>query len=339
VSYRLPWYRLTDEHLLDMRISDLNLKIKGSFLEPHIKRLYSELNDRGIRFKPHVWLSEEWFSPDGVPGIAIPFYLAHPRLIKLERKQMLEVEGGTDTECMRILRHEAGHALDTAFRLHFRRQWRELFGSFAKRYPDFYKPKPKSRNYVLHLRAWYAQAHPAEDFAETFAVWLTPRSRWRRRYKGWPAMRKLEYIDELMNELAGTKPRNRTRTKVEPLSEVRTTLREHYQLKREKYDFDWPAVYDRDLRRIFSDDPRHRSRPSAASFLRSVRREVRQIVAEGTGVHQYTIDHVLENMIDRCKDLKLRVAIPAREARRRVMIVLTVQVMNVLHSGYHRIAV
>jgi hypothetical protein len=141
-----------------------------------------------------------------------------------------------------------------------------------------------------------------------------------------------------MNELAGTKPRNRTRTKVEPLSELRTTLREHYRSKREKYNFDWPAVYDRDLLRIFSDDPRHKSKPSAASFLRSVRREIRQIVAEGTGVHQYTIDHVLENMIDRCKDLKLRVATPAREARRRVMIVLTVQVMNVLHSGYHRVA-
>jgi hypothetical protein len=229
--------------------------------------------------------------------------------------------------------------LDTAFRLHFKRRWRELFGSFARPYPDFYKPKPKSRSYVLHLRAWYAQAHPAEDFAETFAVWLTPTSRWRRRYKGWAALRKLEYIDERMEELAGTRPANRTRTKVEPLSALRITLREHYRRKREKYDFNWPAVYDRDLRRIFSDDPRHKGRPSAASFIRSVRREVRQIVAEGTGVHQYTIDHVLENMIDRCKELKLRVSTPAREARRRVMIVLTVQVMNVLHSGYHRIAV
>ena len=189
-----------------VRICDLPIKIRRSFLEPHIKRLYEELNTRGIRFKPHVWLSEEWFSPDGVPGIAIPFYLAHPRLMQLERKQMLEVEGGTDTECMRILRHEAGHALDTAFRLHFKRRWRELFGSFAQAYPNFYKPKPRSRNYVLHLRAWYAQAHPAEDFAETFAVWLTPRSRWRRRYKGWTALHKLEYIDESMKDLAGTKP-------------------------------------------------------------------------------------------------------------------------------------
>jgi hypothetical protein len=259
--------------------------------------------------------------------------------MKLERKQMLEIEGGTDYECMRILRHEAGHALDTAFRLHFKRRHRELFGSFAAPYPDFYKPKPKSRKFVLHLPAWYAQAHPAEDFAETFAVWLSPRSQWRRRYKGWPALRKLEYIDELMTDLAGTKPRNGTRTKIEPLSALRTTLREHYRRKRERYDFEWPAVYDRDLYRIFSDEPATKSRPSAASFIRHVRREVRQIVAEGTGVHQYTIDHVLQNMIDRCKELKLRLATPSREARRRVMIVLTVQVMNVLHSGYHRIAV
>jgi hypothetical protein len=120
---------------------------------------------------------------------------------------------------------------------------------------------------------------------------------------------------------------------------LKIKLREHYRRKRERYDFEWPAVYDRDLHRIFSDDPRHKHRPSAASFLRRVRREVRQIVAEGTGVHQYTIDHVLQNMIDRCKDLKLRVATPFRETRRRVMISLTVQVMNVLHSGYHRIAV
>jgi len=339
MSYRFPWQRLTDEQLLDTRICDLPIKIRRSFLEPQIKRLYDELNARGIRFKPHVWLSEEWFSPDGVPGIAIPFYLAHPRLMKLERRQMFEVEGGTDTECMRILRHEAGHALDTAFRLHFKRRWRELFGSFAQTYPDFYKPKPRSRKYVLHLPAWYAQAHPAEDFAETFAVWLTPRSLWRRRYKGWPAMQKLEYIDELMTELAGTRPRNRTRTKVEPVSVVKTTLRAHYKRKRERYDFRYPAVYERDLSRIFSDDPRYKSRPSAAVFLRSIRREVRQIVADGTGVHQYTIDHVLENMIDSCKNLRLRVNTPEREARRRVMIVLTVQVMNVLHSGYHRIAV
>lgn len=322
-----------------MRLSDIPLRIGGTILEDRIKRLYEELNGRGIRFKPHVWLGEEWFSPDGVPGIAIPFYLAHPRLTQLERKQMFEVEGGTETECMRILRHEAGHALDTAYRLHFKRRWRELFGSFAQPYPEFYKPRPKSRNFVLHLGAWYAQAHPAEDFAETFAVWLAPRSRWRTRYRGWPALEKLEYVDELMEEIKGQPRRNRRRDKIEPLPELNITLREHYYRKRQHYAIERGAFYDRDLLRIFEDHSNYATRPTAASFIRSIRREVREIVAEGTGVHQYTVDHVLKNMIERSKDLKLRVTATKQQTRRQFLVALTVQVMNLLHSGYHRIAV
>ena len=330
---------MSDDELLDMRFCDLPVRIRGTILEDRIKRLYAELNAQGIRFKPHVWLGEEWFSPDGVPGIAIPFYLAHPRLTQLERKQMLEVEGGTEAECMRLLRHESGHSIDTAYRLHFKRRHRELFGSFARPYPNFYKPRPRSRNFVLHLGAWYAQAHPAEDFAETFAVWLAPRSRWRTRYRGWPALRKLEYVDELMQEIKGKPPRNRHRDKIEPLAQLTMTLGEHYRRKREHYSIRWPAYYDRDLRRIFSENMNHSSSPTAASFIRSIRREVREIVADGTGVHAYTVDHVLKNMIERSRELRLRVATGKRQARRQFLVALTVQVMNALHSGYHRIAV
>ncbi|OLE54687.1 MAG: hypothetical protein AUG51_06955 [Acidobacteria bacterium 13_1_20CM_3_53_8] len=333
------WHLMSDEELLDVRMCDLPLRIHRTPLAERVKRLYEELGARGIRFRPHVWLGEEWFSPDGVPGIAIPFYLAHPRLMKLERKQMLEVEGGKEAECMRILRHEAGHSIDAAYRIHFKRQYRELFGSFAKPYPKSYKPKPESRNFVLHLGAWYAQAHPAEDFAETFAVWLRPNSRWRRRYQGWPALKKLEYVDALVREIRAGAIKNRRREKVEPLSKLNITLREHYRRKREHYYFELPASYDRDLTRIFSQDSNSRSHPPASTFLRSIRPEVREIVAEGTGVHQYTIDHVLKNMIERCKDLGLRVTTTKRQARRRVLVVLTVQVMKVLHTGYHRIAV
>jgi hypothetical protein len=321
-----------------VRLCDLPLRIAGTPLEQRVERLYQELEARGIHFRPHVWLSEEWFTPDGVPGIAIPFYLAHPRLTKLERRQMLEVEGATDAECMRILRHEAGHALDNAFRLHYKRRWRELFGSFAAPYPESYKPRPNSRNYVLHLAAWYAQAHPAEDFAETFAVWLTPGSRWRRRYHGWPVLRKLEYVNEVMSEVTGETPRNRLRVKVEPLSEANITLREHYDRKRAYYSFEWPADYDRDLLRIFSQDQRYVLRTSASSFLRTHRAELCETVAEGTGVHQYTINHLLQDMIERSKKLKLRLPVSQAEAKRKVLIALTVQTMNVVHSGYHRIA-
>jgi len=336
---RRDWQHLADEQLLDLRLCDLPLGIEGTVMEQRVKRLHQELAEHGIRFKPHVWYAEEWFSPDAVPGIAIPFYLAHPRLMKLERKNMLEVEGGTDMECMRLLRHEAGHTLDTAYRLHYKRRWRELFGSFRQPYPDSYKPKANSRSYVLHLDAWYAQAHPAEDFAETFAVWLTPGSRWRRRYRDWPALEKLQYVDRLMTMIAGTTPKIRLRNKVEPLSEIKLTLREHYRRKREHYAFEWPAFYDRDLRLIFSAAPRHKASLSAAAFLRNAGRELCEVVAEGTGVHQYTINRLLQDMIERCRKLKLRVAILESQAMRKATIMLTVEAMNVVHSGYYRIAV
>lgn len=103
MGYRLD--RLTDRQLLKLRLCDLPLRIKGTPLEDRIEKLYREMEARSIVFRPHFWLSEEWFTPDGVAGIAIPFYLAHPRLMKLERSQMLEVEGAAEGECMRILRH------------------------------------------------------------------------------------------------------------------------------------------------------------------------------------------------------------------------------------------
>ena len=180
---------MTDEQLLDMRICDLKLSIAGTPLEARIDQLNRELADRGLRFRPHYWLSDDWFSPDGIAGIAIPFYLAHPRLIRLERKQLLEVEGGTKQWCMKILRHEAGHAIDTAFQIRRKARFRQLFGKASQPYPEFYHPNPQSREFVLHLEMWYAQAHPIEDFAETFAVWLPSKSRWKTRNRHWPALK------------------------------------------------------------------------------------------------------------------------------------------------------
>lgn len=333
------WHQLTDDELLDVRLCDLPLRIKGTPLQERVERLMAELEEKGLRFRPHVWLAEEWFTPDGVPGIAIPFYLAHERLTKLERKFMLEAEGASEGECMRILRHEAGHAIDNAYRLHHRKRWRELFGSFTEAYPDSYRPRPNSRRFVLHLDGWYAQAHPAEDFAETFAVWLTPGYPWRRRYTGWPALAKLEYVDTVMREIAAEPPVNRRRRQVEPLSEARVTLREHYRRKCEHYAVEWPAYYDRDLRRIFSADPKHASKPPASAFWRGRRRELSERVAHVTGVHPYTINHILQNMIERCRDLKLRVARPPRETREQALLVLTVHSMHVAHAGYFRMAV
>ena len=335
---RADWPDLNDHDLLDVRFCELGLTIEGSWVEPRIAQLSDELAARGLSFRPHYWLSSEWFSPDGVPGVAIPFYLAHPRLMRLEKAQMLEVEGGTPEWCLQILRHEAGHAFDNAYELRLRRKRIRLFGKPSTPYPDFYLPRPYSKSFVLHLDSWYAQSHPDEDFAETFATWLNPETDWRRRYQDWPALRKLEYMDTLMREISGQPPRVATRRVVEPLDRLRTTLRKHYARKRAHYGLEYPDFYDRDLRRLFSDAPEHARNLKASRAIHRFRREVRRLVAEVTGSYQYTIDRVIADMITRCDELHLRLRYPEDRTRLDFTLLVTVQTMNYLHSGRHRVA-
>ncbi len=205
--------------------------------------------------------------------------------------------------------------------------------------PSITVPRPYSRSFVRHLDVWYAQSHPDEDFAETFAVWLTPNSLWADRYKGWPVMRKLQYMDSLMKGLAGVPPVVTTTEQVDPLPMLKRTLREHYARKRGHYGVARSSSYDPDLKRLFSDDSVHGDKMSAAAFLNRFRREVRRKVASWTGEYQYTIDQVLEDMIERCRELQLRLPIDEEQAKLDFTILLTVHTMNYLRSGRHKVAV
>ena len=230
---RLAWPDLDDEALLEVRLCDLGLRVAGTRLEPRVARLERELARAGLaRFRPYAWLSTGWFTPHGTTGFAIPFFLAHPRLARLERRMMGDVEGDGEEACMRLLRHEAGHALDHAYRLHRRASWRRQFGHFGRAYHATYRPQLRSRRFAVNLPNGYAQSHPGEDWAETFAVWLQPGSQWASRYHGWPALRKLRYVDSLMREIAGQRPPVRTRERADALAELRFTLREYYRRKR-----------------------------------------------------------------------------------------------------------
>jgi hypothetical protein len=333
---RFAWATLPDDKLLALRLKDLKLTVGNTWLEGCMAELQEELAERGLRIRPHVWLSDEWFSPDTTPGIAIPFYLAHPRLMRLERRMIIDVEGGTRSDCLRILRHETGHVVQNAFRLQRRRRWQELFGRSSTHYPRYYRPNPASKSYVQHLRLWYAQSHPDEDFAETFAVWLKPRSDWRRRYAGWGALRKLEYVDTVMKEIAGERPLLRRGPAVHPLSQITTTLRTHYEKKKALYAIETPRTYDRELHRIFSDDPRHRHSPTAAAFIRRHRSYFRQMAARWTGEYQLTLEQVLDDMIDRCRELKLRAAGPERQLRADFMVLFTAKTVHSLYSPSRR---
>src|SRR6202163_246090 len=319
---RLAWERLSDDQLLSLRFCDLHLTIEGTDLELAIERLYRELATRGIRFRPHCWLAEEWFSPDGVPGIAIPFYLAHPRLMSIERRFMREVEGGNRNWLMRILRHEAGHAIDSAYRLRRRGQYRAVFGPASLPYPDTYRPRPGSRRFVQHLGAWYAQAHPTEDFAETFAVWLKPRSPWRREYSGWPAYAKLEFIDALAGEIGHSKPAVLDRSTIEAVNQETRTLREHYEDKLAHYRMPRRSGADELLLKVFTAAPRIRSRMKASTLLRELRLPLRQQTLRSGAFSEYLVHQVLRLMIERCESLNLYVRSSRRGLRAQLLWVI-----------------
>lgn len=239
------WESLPDDELLDVRLCDLELRIEGTDVEDRLQQLYAELARAGIRrFRPYAWLSTSWFTPHGYSGFAVPFFLTHQRLVRLERWQQGEAEGASREGCMRLMRHEAAHAIDNAYRLHRRKDWRQTFGPFSRPYRASYMPKPGSRHFVVNLDYWYAQSHPGEDWAETFAVWLRPGSRWRSRYQGWPALQKLRYVEGMMHEIADHPPLVRTRERLDPLSELRHTLREYYRRKH----FRWKRVLQRGRR-------------------------------------------------------------------------------------------
>lgn len=304
------WARHSDAQLLRMRFRDLHLGLpRRAVLRRAIRKLRGELASRGILLEPHFWFSDEWFSPDGVPGIAIPFYLAHPRLERLERRMSRSAEGGNATGLMRILRHEAGHVVDTAFRLRRRKLWRERFGPPTAKYPEQYAADPSSRAYVHHLDGWYAQAHPAEDFAETFAIWLSPRSAWRRRYAGLPALAKLEAMDALMHDVRGRRPVVRSAHRIEPVAANELALREHYRrglLRRMTCDF---SMIDRALGSKFAPLRRTSSRPTqlkrAETCLRDLRDDLLRHAMVRTSIDEYGARQLLQLAIERCRERRL----------------------------------
>lgn len=225
-------FPIPDEVLLEARLCDLGVRLEDTLCQTLSQKLLKELHLAGLRYvTPQFYLADEWFCPTSTTAIAVPFWLAHPRLKQLERSIMGCVEGETKSEFMKLLRHEAGHCLEHAYRLSRLPDWKEVFGDPKKPYrPESYRWDPKSRDFVQHIKDGYAQSHPEEDFAETFAVWLDPNSKWQKRYKDWSgALAKLNYVDQLMKNLGEKKPAKIKNTLILNASRTKKKLREVYK--------------------------------------------------------------------------------------------------------------
>lgn len=293
------------QEFLSRPIRELGLKLEGSPVERFVDQLYKELQAKGLtKFRPACYLTDEWGCPSGEPVIGIPFYLAHAALAQLE-EETHDLEDAR--EIMMYLRHEAGHAFTYAYRLHKSPEWKQLFGPFRRPYRDNYRPAPFSRDYVRHLPGWYAQKHPDEDFAETFAVWLTPRSNWRKRYRGWNALEKLRYLDRLARRVGRSDPPRRRGNTDITVDEMESTVGEFYhQAAREEVAVTEIAP-DTDLRDLFRVSRRRKQARPAQEFLRQHRKAVIDKVAQWTGAQRPLIKALVETMEERAAKLDLRV--------------------------------
>jgi hypothetical protein len=290
--------------LLGKRISQLGLRIEGSPIERFVLQLHTELQRKGLtRFRPVCYLTDEWGCPDGHPVIGIPFYLADPKLARLER-EMNDLED--EREIMMYLRHEAGHAFNYAYHLFATPAWRRLFGPFNRRYRDHYRPVPFSRKYVRHIAGWYAQKHPDEDFAETFAVWLTPRSAWRKRYKAWPALQKLRYVDRVARLVRDRDPVVREGEFDLTVSDMKLTVEQFYRRLSRQNGGAVNVALESDLVDMFPPRGRRRKglRP-AWELVEANRLALTDKITTWTGVRRPIVRALVERIARTCREREL----------------------------------
>ncbi len=301
-------------HVLAQKISEMPLKIEGTILETKIQQLYQEMEAKGLVFRPKCYLSDEWGCPDSIPIIGIPFYLADKKLARIEDEYTENLE--SEEEIILYLRHEAGHAFNYAYELYKTDEWHSIFGPYSRPYVEDYKPNPLSKKYVKYSKGWYAQKHPDEDFAETFAVWLTPDLDWRKQYEGWEALRKLEYVEKISKELGQQQPRVAAMMEDLPVSEIKVTILEYYERHHSK---EYPkivsqlgAYLDGDLREIFEIKKDEKFRP-AYEFIMNHRHALRNLVHYWTGTSINLVRGLIRYLAERAQTIDIYYD-PAKES-------------------------
>jgi hypothetical protein len=329
--------------LIATPIRDLHLTIEGTRLEPLIERFREELKQSGIvRVRPRFYLSTEWGVPFGTVAIAVPFYLARPDLTELHAERVGHIEGFNPADIRRYLRHEMGHVVNYAYRLYEQEDWVKTFGSITQPYLEDYRPKPFSRRYVRHLPGWYAQKHPDEDWAETFAVWMTPRHDWRAEYGDWPtALEKLDYCDRKMASLADREPLVAADDLDEDVGQIGYSLDQFYgRIPADEEAF--PPGLDGALKAIFEDlgspeeEPSNIPRHPASALMRRLERELQANVYRWTGHFPERTRLLVRHLAERADQLQ-QVYPEDIEAALIVAVttLVTALAMNHVHSGHY----
>jgi hypothetical protein len=278
-----------------LKICDLSLELPECY-QAQVEKLERQLKTKGILWRPYFWLADEWFSPDGVPGIAIPFFLCHPRLQKLSTKYLGSCEGKTLAEFYKLICHETGHAIDNAYQLRKKKRRQKLFGLTSTTYPKSYTPRSDSTDYVTHLEDFYAQAHPDEDWAETFAVWLNEKRR-NKIYHGTKAEIKLNYLDEVMQNLKSGQEKT---SKEKPLHYKKDdrTIKEFFLERRQELKLNKNNYYDKVIMNDFS---KKKHATNAFNYINKIQKEIIQNIEKKSAKDSWVIEKCLNDIKRECK--------------------------------------
>jgi hypothetical protein len=299
-----------DSGLLSQKISELPLKIEGSPVERLVSRLYEELEAAGISFRPQTYLSDGWGCPDRVPVIGIPFYLADMKLLDL-RYTLTGIAPENNQEAMMVLRHEAGHAFNYAYRLYDDHQWSDVFGRFDQPYRDDYKIVPFSTRFVRHVPGWYVQRHPDDDFAETFAVWLTPNSHWQEKYQDTPALLKLSYVDTVLRRIGRTPPQIITGELDMPLAKITMTVEAWFRSQKRRRRILLHPILNEDLKRLL---PAKDGEP-ATEIFRANRQHLIRNIHMWTGLERRILTVLIDELLALIRQLGLKIEADETETR------------------------
>jgi hypothetical protein len=329
-----------ESNLFEAPIRDLKLAIEQTRLAPVIEEFLGELKAKGVtRVVPKFHLSTEWGVPFGTVVIGIPFYLARPELTELHGEEVGHIEGLSRADTLRYLRHEMGHVINYAYKLYDDEAWVKLFGSITQPYLEDYRPQPFSRRYVRHLPGWYAQKHPDEDWAETFAVWMTPDHDWQADYSRWPsALAKLKYCEATMARLNQQDPLVTSTELDEDVGELKYSLKDFY--RNLPAEADSAAGLDGDLRAIFDDhallpdgEPAGDTRP-AGPLIRSLERALMADVYQWTGHFPERTRTLVRQLAQRADVLQQGYPAAAENAAIvGITILVTSLAMNFIHRG------
>ena len=317
---------------LSKKVKNLKWQYQGSRVEKAVAQVQAELDQQKIDFKIRCWASDDWYTPDGQVGFAFPFYLLDPKLSSIATAMDVNVEGRTQTELVKLIRHEVGHTLDNAFCLRKKAGRKKLFGAQIK-YPLSYSPKYQRSAYVDHLGDGYAESHPDEDFAETFSVWLGQCDIWKTKYQSRSqAYAKLKQVDQWMTDLKNQKPIN-NRVKAEDLaSKDGRSLKEVF-LKRASNEIKY-------ARKIFSEFTQELDPSQCESLHRWLRKNKKRCIHQVATYTGHSIDQV--SRISRCFESE---ALHIKGKKQRLSLLdqeqfldhLTLTCLESQRRGFHRI--